>query len=48
MVNATLDGVEDTAARVLEALLPGTRCDSQEVEESVHRHTEMLYLHRRL
>jgi hypothetical protein len=44
MTDATLDGAKDTAARVLEALLPGARHNPQEVKESVHRHVEMLQL----
>jgi hypothetical protein len=40
--DAALDGVEDTTTRVLEALLPGAWLNPQEVEESVHRCTEML------
>jgi hypothetical protein len=36
------------AARILETLLSGTWRNPQEVEESIHRHTEMLQLHRRL
>jgi hypothetical protein len=43
-VNATLDGVEDSMACVLEALLLGSWHDSQKVEESVHHRMETLYL----
>jgi hypothetical protein len=42
MTDAALDGVEDKAARVLEALLPGAWRNPQEVKESVCRRTEML------
>jgi hypothetical protein len=42
MTDATLNGVEDTATRVLEALLPGARRDPQEVKQSVHRRMETL------
>jgi hypothetical protein len=42
MMDATLDGVKDTAARVLETLLLGTWCNPQEVEENVRRRTETL------
>jgi hypothetical protein len=41
-MNATLNGVKDMAARVLEALLPGTWRNPQEVKENVHRRTETL------
>jgi hypothetical protein len=41
-MDAALDGVEDTAMRVPEALLLGAWLNPQEVEESVHRCTEML------
>jgi hypothetical protein len=41
-MNATLNGVEDVVTRVPEALLSGTRHDSQEVKENIHRHVEML------
>jgi hypothetical protein len=40
--DATLNGIEDTAMRVLEALLPGAWSDPQEVEESVHRRVKTL------
>jgi hypothetical protein len=42
MTDTTLDGVEDTAACVLEVLLLGSWRNPHEVKESVHRHVETL------
>jgi hypothetical protein len=42
MTDTTLNGIEDTAVRVLEALLPGAWRDPQEVKERVHRRVKTL------
>jgi hypothetical protein len=40
--DATLDGIEDVAVRVLEMLLPSTWRNPHEIEKSVHRRAETL------